>query len=118
MKNKTDPYTAGEFRFPVTIERPQYGDDGSGGQSTVWVTHIENLMCAVENRQGSEPYSDSGAGRVRTFQKYIFTTWFRTDIEQTDRIRFQGDLFNIRNTNNIQLRNKFLQIEADAGVEQ
>lgn len=115
---KTDLFTAGEFRFPVTVERPVSGPDGSGGQTVTWTTHIPVLWCSVENKQGSEPYGDKSTGRVRTFQKFLFTTWWRDDIEQTDRLIFQGVKFNIRNTNNIQLRNKFLQLEAESGVEQ
>lgn len=111
-------YSAGDFRMPVTVQRPSYSDDGAGGQTTVWNDHIVNLMVAVENKTGSEPYSDKGEGRVRTFQKFIFTTWWGYDVQQTDRIVFQGLNFNIRQVNNLKLLNKFLQIEADAGVAQ
>jgi head-tail adaptor len=55
---------------------------------------------------------------VRTFQSYAFSTWWRTDIQQTDRLSFQGNLFNIRAINNVELRNKFLVIVAESGVEQ
>lgn len=112
------PYTAGDFRFPVTIQRPVYSDDGAGGQITTWTTHLASILCAVENKTGSEPYGDKSDGRVRTFQKFLFTTWFGYDIKQTDRVLFQGLLFNIRQVNNLKLLNKFMQVEADAGVEQ
>ena len=119
MANQRSPlYVAGDFRMPVTVQRPVYGDDGAGGQTTTWTTHIATVMCAVDNKQGSEPYSDKAFGRLRTFQKFLFTTWYGVDIVQTDRLLFQGVLYNIRAVNNLKLLNKFLQIEADAGVEQ
>jgi SPP1 family predicted phage head-tail adaptor len=115
---KTADITAGEFRFPVEVQRPSYTDDGSGGQNKTWPTVIPVVFCAVENRQGSEPYGDKDKGRIRTFQTFSFTTWWRDDIQVTDRLLFQGTLFNIRRINNLDLRNKFLQIIADSGVEQ
>lgn len=118
MKTRNEPYTSGEFRFPVEVQRATSTPDGSGGQNLVWGTHIAVVMCSVENKQGSEPYGDKDKGRIRTFQTFLFTTWWRDDIVQTDRLLFQGTLFNIRQVNNLSLRNKFLQLVADAGVEQ
>jgi head-tail adaptor len=115
---KSLQFVAGDFRFPVEVQRPDYVPDGSGGQKTAWLTAIPVVFCAVTNKQGSEPYSDQGSGRVRTFQKFLFTTWYGVDIRQTDRLFFQGLYYNIRQVNNLNLLNKFLQIEADAGVEQ
>lgn len=111
-------YVAGDFRFPVEVQRPVYGDDGAGGQTTTWTVHVPVVMCAVDNKTGSEPYSDKASGRIRTFQKFVFTTWYGVDIVPTDRLLFQGLLYNIRAVNNLKLLNKFLQIDADAGVEQ
>lgn len=116
--HRSVPYVAGDFRFPINVDRPVYEDDGVGGQTIRWTRTITNLLCAVENKQGSEPYGDSASGRIRTFQKFVFTTWWGVDILQTDRITFDGVLYNIRQVNNLKLLSKFLQIEADAGVEQ
>jgi SPP1 family predicted phage head-tail adaptor len=119
MALHTSPqYVAGDFRLPIQVQRPDYVSDGVGGQITTWLVHLDSILCAVENKQGSEPYGDKATGRVRTFQKFVFTTWYGYDIQQTDRILFQGLLYNIRQVNNLKLLNKFLQIEADAGVEQ
>lgn len=115
---KSPQYSAGDFRFPVTVQRSTSVDDGAGGQTVTWANHIAIVMCAVENKKGSEPYGDKSEGRIRTFQKFIFTTWFGPDIVETDRLLFQSRLYNIRQVNNIKLLNKFLQIEADSGVEQ
>jgi head-tail adaptor len=118
MNPKTEPYSAADFRFPVEVKRPTETPDGSGGFNVVWNTVIPVLMCAIENKTGREPYNDQGAGRIRTFQKFLFTTWWGHDIQQTDKLVHQGVQFNIRQVNNLHLRNKFMQIEAESGVEQ
>lgn len=117
MKDRSPPYTAGEFRFPVDVQRASSADDGSGGQNIVWQTAL-TMMCAVENAQGDEAYSDKALGRVRAVQTFKFTTWWRDDVLVTDRLIFQGQQFNIRQVNNWLLRNKFLQLVAESGVEQ
>jgi SPP1 family predicted phage head-tail adaptor len=117
VKIKTADITAGEFRFLVTVQRPTNSPDGSGGFDVVW-NDVATFYAQITNEQGSETYGDGPTGRVRTFQRFSFSTWWRTDIQQTDRLSFQGNLFNIRAINNIELRNKFLQIVAESGVEQ
>lgn len=117
MMKKTDPFTAGEFRSPVLIKRRVETPNSSGGQVVSWEDRC-TVYCHIENKTGSEPYGDSSSGRIRTFQKWVFTTWWRADIVQTDKIFYNNLYFNIRSTNNLLNRNKFLQIEADAGVEQ
>lgn len=114
---KTAQHDAGEFRFPVEVWKSASVDDGSGGQSTTFAKSFI-IFCKIENKTGSEPYGDSSSGRIRTFQKFMFTTWFRPDLSQTDQLRFEGNKFNIRQLNNLDLRNKYIQIECDSGVEQ
>ena len=114
---KTTAWTAGDMRWPVDVERPNYVADGSGGQVTTWA-FSSTIRCAVEAPSGSEPYGDASTGRVRTFQSFRFATWYGADVLATDRLSFQGVYWNIRQINNIDLANKFLEIVADCGVEQ
>lgn len=115
---KTPDYSGGEFRFPVVVQRPTYTPDDSGGQVTVWNDIIPEMFCAIDNAGGSEPYGDGSTGRIRTQQMFNFTTWWRDDIQQTDRLIYGGLSWNIRQINNLNLRIKFIQIKAEAGVEQ
>jgi head-tail adaptor len=117
VKIKTADITAGEFRFLVTVQRPVNTPDGSGGFDVVW-SNVATFYAQITNEQGTEQYGDGSTGRVRTFQRFAFSTWWRTDIVQTDRLSYGGTLFNIRALNNIELRNKFLVIIAESGVEQ
>ena len=119
MMSETHAFTAGDFRFPVTVERPIDVPDGAGGTSTTWVVYIPVIWCHMEEWHGDEKYSDNSGGRVRTFKAMRFTTWFRDDIKETDRLRDQtGLLYAVKRVHNLLLRNKFLQLTADAGVEQ
>ena len=118
MNPKTPPYSAGDFRFPVEVQRPVDTPDGSGGATVAWPTHIAVVMCAVEDKAARETYKDSGTGRLEGERSTTFTTWYGQDIVITDRLVFLGRLYNIRRVDNLHNRNKFLRIEADAGVEQ
>jgi SPP1 family predicted phage head-tail adaptor len=118
MMSENHAWTAGEFRFPVAVERPIDTPDGAGGSSTAWVVTIPIIWCSVEEMTGDEQYGDKDKGRVRTFKKVRFTSWFRDDIKATDRLVLEGVLYNIRTVTNLLLRNKFVQIVADCGVEQ
>jgi len=114
---KTPDYSGGEFRFPVVVQRPIYTPDDSGGQETSWSDQF-TIFCDIDNAGGSEPYGDGSTGRIRTQQTFNFTSWWRDDIQQTDRLAYNGLFWNIRQINNLNLRNKFIQIKAEAGVEQ
>lgn len=118
MMKKTPEYTAGEFRQPISIWRPTSTPNGSGGQDVSWAEHIPVVFCIMEDMSGDEGYGDNSTGRVRTLNKNKFTTWWRDDIAVTDQIRYLGVQYNIRRIDNVLMRNKFLSIEAESGVEQ
>jgi SPP1 family predicted phage head-tail adaptor len=118
MMKETHPFTAGEFRSPILVERGVETADGSGGQTIVWSTYIATIWCHVEEWHGNESYGDNSTARIRTIKTLRFTTWYRTDIQVTDRFIFEGQWYNIRRVDNLLRRNKFSQYTAEAGVEQ
>lgn len=109
---------AADMREPVSVQRPSYVADAAGGNSTVWNTVIPLIYCRISNAGGAEPYSDSADGRKRTRETFLFTTWYRVDIVQTDRLWYAGKPWNIVQLNDPELLHKFLVIKAEAGVEQ
>lgn len=117
MISKVEQITAGEMRHLVQVQRPSYVDDGSGGQETTWADHVQ-VWCLAQEKGSNEPYGDVATGRVRTKKTFVFFTWWRDDIVETDRLSWGGVLWNISCTENLQTRNKILKITADAGVEQ
>ncbi len=118
MSIKLKDILASEFRFSVMVQRATYKPDNSGGQgAAVWNDCLE-IYCKVAPWKGREEYSDGSTGRIRTEQYWMFYSWFRSEIKETDRLLFQGKLYNIRSLDNVELRNKFLAISAESGVEQ
>ncbi len=122
MTEKTKDYSAGEFRFVVEVQRPRYlnddtGDNAGGQGEPVWETIFE-INCKITDKTGRETYGDGTQGRIRTYQYFQFVSWWREGIETTDRLLFQNTPFNITGINNIELRNKFIEITAESGVEQ
>ena len=113
----TSGLTAGDFRHPITIERREGVDDGAGGKATVW-TKVADVFCAVQQKSATEQFADGSIGRIRSQSMYKFTMWNRNDIATGMRILFDGREFNVRSLNNDLGRNKFLIVEAEAGVAQ
>jgi SPP1 family predicted phage head-tail adaptor len=118
MMSSKYAWTAGEFRFPISVQRATSVSDDAGGAILTWSQYVALIWCAVEQQSGSEPYADSQAGRIRDKQTTRFTTWWRPDLLVTDRILYAGNLYNIRRLNNLNQLDKFLQITAEMGVEQ
>lgn len=119
MMKETHAFTAGEFREPVEVwEITSTTPDGSGGQTIVWGLKLAIVWCLMENEESRENFADNATARIRTFNKFRFTTWYRNDITTENQIRYQGIIYNIRGTTNLLMRNKFLQITAESGVEQ
>lgn len=115
MRSRTDDIVAGELRHPVVVMRATSADDGAGGQTLTWST-LSTIFCFVDKKDGQEFVKDGS--RIRTFSKMMFVTWFGSDVLETDRLTFDGKWWNIRNIENIKMRNKFIRITAEAGVEQ
>jgi head-tail adaptor len=118
VKKETDDYSAGEMRHYVTVQKPVYSDDGSGGQTlTSWATTMK-VYCYMQQKKSWEKYGDgSTGGRVISTDIWEFTTWWRAGVETTHRLAFGGKVWNIRNVENLLQRNKYLRLTAEAGVE-
>lgn len=117
MKRKTDDLTAGELRSLVTVQQSVETPDGEGGRAHTWTDKFQAWFYA-EQTSGGETYGDGASGRVRSVDSVRFLTWWRNDIATTDRLVLDGRPFNIRSINNLITRNKFLEVIAEAGVEQ
>lgn len=117
MKNKTAEWSAGDFRTPVTLQVEVDTPDGAGGYTHTWSTVAEVVFCNVQQSNGTETYSEAIGGRLLSQQLFTFTTWWRADIVTVDRILWNGNIWNVRSTYDIDGRNKFLQFTAETGVE-
>jgi len=119
MTSKTTDYSAGEFRFCVKVQKNLTKDDLAGGQGKPeWADDFE-IWCKVteKTKGGGETYGDGTTGRIMSETRVYFATWWTEDVKTTHRLFYKNKAFNIRNVINVEDRNKFTEIVADAGVE-
>ena len=118
MKKKTDDFTAGEMRHLVTIQKPVYTDDGAGGKTITSWALVCKAYCYMEEIRSWEKYGDDATGgRIISTGTWAFTTWWRKGVETTHRLAFGNKYWNIRSSENLLERNKYLQIVCEKGVE-
>jgi head-tail adaptor len=117
MKSRLPDYSAGEFRHLVAVHRVVEVPDGAGGYTKGWVP-VAPIYCKITEKRDGEPYSDAGAGRIRTFRSWEFVTWYGADVRETDKLVFDGMDFNVKGVDDVNLLHKFAMIRAETGVEQ
>jgi len=104
----------GKLDARITFEQEQTSADGSGGQTLSWVTfasvwaHVKPVRLSEEERQGA----------VRATRGYLFTIRRRGDLDETMRIAWNGESFNIREIRLPRGRAMYMDIMAVAGVTQ
>ena len=116
VRNKTPDWSAGDFRSVIDLQVEDRTPDAGGGFNHTFHS-IGTVFANAVQSSGSEQFSDAIGGRLRSFKGYVFTTWFRPDIETVDRVIFDGKIFNVRSTFNIDDRRKFVSFYAECGVE-
>ncbi len=109
--------TAGDFRNPVLVRKYYEVPDDSGGWVKSWQDAFI-VWCSIQKVSKLERYADGSMGRVRVQGKYRFFTWYRTDLDEKDVLVFDGiGPLNIVSVDNVDSRNKYLEIVAEDGVE-
>lgn len=108
---------AREFDQRITFERKVEAADGQGGVNISW-TALTTCWARVDGEKaGGERYVDNG---IRTVSDYTF--WVRADvvtrygITQVDRLRWQGEIYNIADIPNQQLRGRKIAVIARTGL--
>ena len=114
MSTLAPMFRPGEMDKRVSIIRESRTDDGMGG-STVSETTVDTVWCHVRPRSGSE---QDFADRVNGQALYLFVIRYRSDILESDRIRWEGVDYNIRFISDKGPRNLYLEIDAERGVGQ
>jgi head-tail adaptor len=117
MKSRLPDYSAGEFRHLVTVRRVSETPDGSGGYTKRWVD-AGQVYCKITEKRDGEPYGDASTARIRTFKSWEFVTWYGCDVRETDKLVFDGEEFNVKGVDDVNLLHKFAMIRAETGVEQ
>jgi SPP1 family predicted phage head-tail adaptor len=105
-------YTAGQLRTPVTFQRKLRIADGAGGFNETWETYA-TTKAHVRNLSGSERLA---AGKVASETKVRVVCRYFSNIDTDDRVILAGRVHNITFINNVEFRNRWLEIDLNGGV--
>lgn len=105
---------AGMLREPVTFERKARVANGTGGWSETWSTVSGSATRAhVKALSG---YERLQSDRVEAGTRWRMVVRYFAGLIEEDRVIIRGRAHNIRFINNMELRNRWLQIDLDGGV--
>lgn len=105
---------AGMLREPVTFERRTLTGDGAGGQTEAWAA-ISGVPTRAHVRpvSGSERYASD---RTEAIVRLRLVTRYTAALREGDRVKIRDRVHNIRFLDNVEFRDKWLQIDVDGGV--
>lgn len=105
---------AAMLRETVTFERRSLSSDGAGGQAETWATVTGAPSRAyVTNTGGFERYRSD---RTEAIVRVRLVTRYSAAIREGDRVRLRGKVHNIRFIDNVEFKDKWLQIDVEGGV--
>lgn len=96
-----------DLRHRVTLEEVSYLDDGGGGAQEVW-TALGVMWAHIKPVSGSEDYE---AERERGEKRYELYMRYRADISPKHRFRYDGRIFEIIATLNLDQRSRWLKCD-------
>ena len=93
---KKNRVKAGEFIFPITIERLQNEGlpDSSGIVKPQWI-ELFSTRAKVDNMQGKEWMEDGVSERNRIVKNFYIRTNRSKKIKANDRILYDGEYYNV-----------------------
>lgn len=100
----------GDMRHRITLQKKVDVVDAEGFTTQQW-QDVATVWAAVENLHGREYWE---AAAVQAENTVKFTIRYRPDIDQTMRIVFRGQIYEITAIDNIKYRNEYLEIKAVA----
>ncbi len=99
----------------ITISKPIYSDDGYGGQDVTWQV-IENGKDVWAKAVALSGGESSDHNKVNDTHNYRFVVRNRDDLDETMKITWDGDDYNIRSIPKVSRRAMYLEVEAERGV--
>ena len=105
----------GDFDQPIVFETPGGTADGIGGTQITWTQVQPSAWAAVTPVRQGETEREGAQRASRTF---LFKIHYRRDITESMRIRWDGQILNIREIRRGSPRELTMQILAEAGVTQ
>lgn len=107
--------TAGKLRHRIDIQRESRTADGAGGASLAWLTIALNIPAMIKPLSGNETMA---AQRLEANISHRIYIRYAAGFRSSDRIVFDGRMFQIRAILNLEERNRWLEIQAEEGVAQ
>jgi SPP1 family predicted phage head-tail adaptor len=105
---------AGVLKEPVTFQRRTLTSDGAGGQTEEWATISgAPTRAQVMPVSGSERYASD---RTEALVRLRLVTRYTSLLREGDRVTIRDKVHNIRFLDNIEFKDKWLQIDVDGGV--
>lgn len=102
---------SGKLRNTILVERATKSPDGGGGSTNVWET-VATIRACIKPISGGERFQ---AMRLEADTTHRIFIRYRTDLLTSDRINYNGRLFQIRALINLEEQNKWFEIYADEG---
>lgn len=107
-------YSAGMLRNPVAFTRAALASDGAGGEIETWAAVTGAPTRAyIRPTGGSDRYASD---RVEATARFLIVTRYSAALLPGDRVTFKGQAMNIRAIRNVEMADKWLEIDAEAGV--
>ncbi len=104
---------AGMLREPVTFQRKSRARTASGGFDETWATLSGAANRAyVKALSGTERFASD---RVEASTRWRIVVRYFSDLTEEDRVVIRGRNHNIRFINNLELKDRWLQIDLDGG---
>lgn len=107
-------YRPGMLREPVTFQRKSRVANGTGGFTETWAALAGSATRAYPKAlSGTERFASD---RVEASTRWRIVTRYFAGLKEEDRIVMRGRAYNIRFINNVELRDRWLEIDVDGGV--
>ncbi|MFV9511809.1 phage head closure protein [Tepidibacillus sp. LV47] len=100
----------GDLRHRITLQKQATITDADGFTTQQW-QDVATVWAAVENLYGREYWE---AAAIQAEKTVKFTIRYRPDVDQTMRIVFRGQVYEITAIDNIKYRNEYMEIKAVA----
>lgn len=110
-----DKYNARMLRTPCEFQSETPADDGAGGRTTLSWAAVSGAptRCHYDQKGGAEVWRND---RLNAEVVVRIVTRYNSGITEKMRVSIGGKVHNIRSLNNVEMKNRWLEIKLDAGV--
>lgn len=107
-------YKASTLREPVTFQRKTRTANGTGGFTESWAAISgAPTRAAVKAVGGGERFASD---RIEATTRWRAVTRYFAGLTEEDRVLIRSRAYNIQFLNNVELRNRWYEIDLDGGV--